>query len=139
MLLSTLLQYLFLISRIISCQQLREANIGLMFPIQYEGVIHPIGPAALAAAMMAVDEINRKHDGIEDEILPNTKLKMVVRSPGGVFTLGATAAINMMYRDDGLDIAACIGPYSLGAIEGNKHLHINSNEFIIFRCCSVIR
>lgn len=92
-------QYLFWTSSIVSCQQLSQANIGFMFPIQYNGLIHPLGPAALAAAMMAVDEINRKREGVEDGMLPKTKLKMIIRSPGSVFTLGAMSAINMMYRD----------------------------------------
>lgn len=99
-------------------ETISKTNIGFMFPIQLNGLVHPLGPAALSGAMMAVEEINNKADGLSDSLIPDTQINMLVRSPLVRFTYGAVDAINMMYRSDNLAVSACIGPFSLAATTG---------------------
>jgi ABC-type branched-subunit amino acid transport system substrate-binding protein len=55
---------------------------GLFSPIDVNGNFDYEQAQCLAAFMMAVNEINNKKDGINDDILPQTKLVVAVRSPG---------------------------------------------------------
>jgi hypothetical protein len=58
---------------------------GLFSPIDQNGNFDYNQAQCLAAFLMAVKEINNKHDGIHDDILPNTKLVVAIRSLGGFF------------------------------------------------------
>jgi ABC-type branched-subunit amino acid transport system substrate-binding protein len=60
------------------------AKVGLLFPfLDASGKIDDDGAQCLAAFLMAVREINNKTDGVFDDILPNTKLVVAVRSSYG--------------------------------------------------------
>jgi len=63
---------------------------GLFSPIDENGNFDYEQAQCLAAFMMAVNEINNKKDGINDDILPRTKLVVAVRSPRGFY--GSTSA-----------------------------------------------
>ena len=93
-------------------------NVGIMFPISTTS-----GKAAptvkyMAAMDIAIDAINNKHDGLFDDILPLTELRMVVRSPLRTFGLGANAATSMLAADNGKGVIACAGPAASNAMKG---------------------
>ncbi len=102
-------------------------NIGVMYSVADETMETPSvqGVEFGAAIMMAINEINDKHDGIEDELLPHTPLRLVVKQPRDSFTDGAVQAVNMraIHSDD--EVIACIGPQWTDAMAGmlfNLHL-----------------
>jgi ABC-type branched-subunit amino acid transport system substrate-binding protein len=91
-----------------------EFRLGVLYATHdYEGRIDFNGNQYIAAVLMAVREINNKHDGIEDDLLPNTKIVVAARSPQRNLIQGALAA--KTFIDDvfkGQPIHACVGPVS---------------------------
>ena len=62
---------------VVDAEKPKYFNVGLMFPIATpEWTVSP-GVKFFAAMDMAIDEINNKHDGVYDDILPFTELRMV--------------------------------------------------------------
>jgi hypothetical protein len=94
-------------------------NIGLMFPIATTTNQKSPGVKFMAAMEMAIDEINNKTDGVLDDLLPYTELRMVVRSPLTTFARGAAAASDMLVADDDKGVIACVGPAGLNPMKGN--------------------
>ncbi len=68
--------------------------------------------------MMAIDDINNKTDGIHDDLLPQTEIRSVLRSPRQKFYLGVEDAMSMLQADKDHGIMACIGPYSAQSVYG---------------------
>ncbi len=67
---------------------------------------------------MAIREINNKSDGIYDDLLPQTRLKLVTRHSGSYFST-ATIAANLLHKSfNNEGIRACIGPGTNAAIAG---------------------
>jgi hypothetical protein len=93
-------------------------NIGLMFPISNLDYSPSVGVQYIAAMEMAIDEINNKTDGILDDLLHYTELRMVVRSPLASFAMGASAASEMVAIDNGKGVIACVGPAGLNPMRG---------------------
>jgi hypothetical protein len=56
---------------------------GMFSPFDVNGNVDPSMVHRLAAFLMAVEEINDKNDGVADDLLPNTLIKVAVRSPYG--------------------------------------------------------
>eukprot|EP01041_Mallomonas_annulata_P009357 gene9357-19409_t len=75
-----------------------SAQIGLIAPkMSLFGStvsINVAGNQAIAATIMAIREINNKTDGIADDILPNTLLKLAFRSPRLDFLKAIKAALD---------------------------------------------
>eukprot|EP01041_Mallomonas_annulata_P013776 gene13776-29293_t len=76
----------------------KSAQIGLIAPkVSLFGstvAINLAGNQAIAATIMAIREINNKTDGIADDILPNTILKLAFRSPRLDYLKAIQAAID---------------------------------------------
>ncbi len=87
-------------------------NVGVMYPISNKAVTVPNiqGIEFGSAVLMAIREINDKTDGIEDELLPDTVLRPVVRTPYRSFAYGAVKATEMVTVDHNEGVIACIGP-----------------------------
>lgn len=126
------MKLLFIISlsfgRYIACSPPEYFNVGLMFPIATDDFEVSNGVKYIAAMEMAIDEINDKTDGVNDDLLPHTELRMVVRSPLSAFEIGAEAAGEMVRIDDGKGVIGCVGPAELRPMKGwlmkSEHNHI---------------
>jgi ABC-type branched-subunit amino acid transport system substrate-binding protein len=93
-------------------------NIGAMYPLATKDMEESKGVQYIEAIMMAVDEINDKTDGIYDDVLPHTELRVVARAPLRTFSLGASNALELLTVDKG--VLAVIGPAGLHALEGSS-------------------
>ena len=67
-------------------------------PLDDNGDPDPFMVQHLAAFLMAVREINNKSDGIADDLLPNTELVFVLKSPSGL--IGTEVAVHETLTHD---------------------------------------
>ena len=105
---------------VVDAEKPKYFNVGLIFPIATpEWTVSP-GVKFFAAMDMAFDEINNKHDGVYDDILPLTELRMVTRNPPQTFGRGALAASAMLGVDNGKGVMACVGPASQASLKGTR-------------------
>lgn len=70
-------------------------------------------------SLKAFKDINNKKDGIFDDILPNTTLRIIHRSANNQFLKGALAVNEILQIDSKNGIMACIGPYSNRTLQGS--------------------
>jgi len=72
------------------------------------GSVNTAGLQQTAACIMAIREINNKTDGIADNLLPNTKLKLAVTFARGSYYLAIQAAqalASSVFSGTGIDVA----------------------------------
>ena len=74
-------------------------------PLDDNGAPDPFMVQHLAAFLMAVREINNKSDGIADDLLPNTELVFVLKSPSGL--IGAELAVHETLMEDFSSTGIC--------------------------------
>ena len=108
---------------ILSCEakegKVAYFNVGVMFPIVSSGIEVSDGVVYMAAMEMAINEINDKFDGVHDNILPLTELRMVAKNPIQTFGGGAIAAAQMLEVDEGRGVVGVVGPAALATLQGN--------------------
>ena len=110
---SLTVQFLFFIFNFSNGHPPEKVYIGGLFPISstVSGVKDFSGSMYLAAALMALREINNKHDLIHDELLPNTTLLFAVRSPRRDYIYGIKRSLELASSVfNGRGISACVGP-----------------------------
>eukprot|EP01041_Mallomonas_annulata_P018523 gene18523-37490_t len=94
------------------------------------------GTHQIAAMMMAVKEINNKNDGVHDNLLPNTTIKFVLRTPTQDFLQGLEAAqyiVNEAFEGEGAHIIVGAGgdetSRAAGQILGYEKVKVNQIDF----------
>eukprot|EP01041_Mallomonas_annulata_P014487 gene14487-30841_t len=60
-----------------------------------DNVLSIDGTQQIAAIIMALNQINNKHDGVYDDILPATQIRFALRTPVQNFLKGLKAADDM--------------------------------------------
>lgn len=108
---------------------IQEVNIGGMFPLlTLAGEVDYKGIQYGAAIYMAIREINNKNDGILDNLLPNTTLKLAIRSPRRSFLLAVTTAIALSTTVfNGAGVSAVIGPVASSACLSSGQMYAQYN------------
>lgn len=74
----------------------KDLLLGIVGPkLTASGKISLNGSHAIAALIMAINEINNKTDGIEDSILPRTHIKFAFESPRSNYLSGLSSAMSL--------------------------------------------
>ena len=109
----------------VSCNDPPEINIGGLFdPFLPTGEVDLTQVENLAAFLMAVREINDKSDGMWDDILPNTQLKVVVREGFGLE--GAfRATIDLIEAFEGAGVTGIVGSLPSTETEASNRMAID--------------
>lgn len=68
---------------------------------------------------MAFDQINNKTDGIFDDILPHTTLRIIHRTSKNKFRVGVVNAYALLQIDQKNSVMANIGPLGKNTLQGN--------------------
>jgi len=109
-----------------------QANLGLIGPqFTVDGNIHTEGIHAISGALMALREINNKTDGIYDEILPNTVIKVALRTPYVDYIEATNAAIDLsssVFNGDG--IVGLVGASSSRTSKATAEIFSNTDRKI---------
>eukprot|EP01041_Mallomonas_annulata_P009699 gene9699-20160_t len=118
----------------------KSINIGIIASrFTNQGKIYLDGTHQVAAIFLALAEINNKHDGIYDDLLPNTQLQFALRGPGQSF-LGGLEAVqdfsNVVFGGKGVK-AVIGGGYdevsrATGQLLGLGKIKINQIDFGAF-------
>eukprot|EP01041_Mallomonas_annulata_P010118 gene10118-21086_t len=89
----------------------KSINIGVIAStLTNQGSLYIDGTHQISAIAMALAEINNKHDGVNDDLLPNTQLKFALRTSQRNFLGGLEAAQDLStVVFDGKGVKAIIG------------------------------
>jgi len=99
---------------------LTEVNIGAMFNLQDSaGGVSRVGVQCKEAILMAFREVNNKTDGMYDDLLPTTELRMAYSPHGYSFSSATVATRTLGSSFGGLGVRANIGPDSNTGIAGS--------------------
>mmetsp|Transcript_24202 Transcript_24202/g.24815 ORF Transcript_24202/g.24815 Transcript_24202/m.24815 type:complete len:974 (+) Transcript_24202:99-3020(+) len=102
-----------------SSSVLSSANIGVMISVRTTRNTPSTNIPYLGAVLMAIDHINNKNDGMYDDILPETTLRIVHSgSNGNKFLQGALIASNLLQVDPTRGIMINIGPIGNYSLQG---------------------
>jgi ABC-type branched-subunit amino acid transport system substrate-binding protein len=96
-------------------------NIAAQSPIKLDdGTPDYEGIAVEAAILLAIKEINNKTDGFMDDILPESELRLVMRSTTYSFQEGVEVALEQFeaFGDDEEPVG-CVGPMSYSGMRGS--------------------
>eukprot|EP01041_Mallomonas_annulata_P001195 gene1195-2323_t len=101
---------------------------GLIGPkFTQEGEANIAGRHAIAAAIMAIREINNKTDGMFDEILPQTILKLAFRAPRQSFLEAVAAALYLSGSAfNGTGVLGVIGTSSTDSSKATAEVFANT-------------
>lgn len=75
-----------------------------------------------------MNDINNKTDGIYDDLLPNTTMRHVFRSPQAKFVLSVNYAVEITQIDNGNGIFGMVGPYAAKEFEGTSPVLVENGN-----------
>ena len=112
-----------------------DVHIGIHYsPYSTDGAISEGGKQQLAAMLMAINEINDKNDGIKDDVLAGTTLRVAVQAVPNTF-FGASVGSHYLSSEafGGTGVSAVVGPHSLSLTKGitTSSYHFSSRIY----CC----
>eukprot|EP01041_Mallomonas_annulata_P005370 gene5370-10730_t len=116
---------------------LQTVNIGVIASqFKSDGVLSVDGTHQIAAIVMALNQINNKHDGIYDDILPTTQMRFALRTPVQNFLKGLKAAdemSNVVFNGNGVKGVIGAGgdetSRATGQVFGYESFKVNQIDF----------
>jgi len=127
-----LLIYFIITIPLYGCVPPSDVNIGVVFNLQNSsGGVNYLGVQCKEAILMALREVNNKSDGLYDDILPLTELKIAFAPHGYSYASAATATSNLAKSFSNMGVRATVGPDTNIGIEGSAKILAEQGALLV--------